>query len=64
MSILRHLTIKELCRFILHNQNPNFDYKEAAEELAKKTDTLQEIHIKKLQAQITELEHELLKYNP
>jgi len=64
MSILRHLTVKELCRVILLNQNPNFDYKEAAEQLAVKASTVQETHIKNLQAQITNLEHELLKYNP
>lgn len=64
MSKLRHLTIKELCRLILHNQNPEFDYREAAEQLALKAGPAQETFIKNLQTQITNLEHELLKYNP
>lgn len=60
MVILRHLTIKELCRLILHNQNPQFDYKEAAEQLALKAGQSHNDYVRSLNQRIGELEQELL----
>ena len=62
MVLFRHLTIRELCRLILHNQDPNFDYKEAAIQLAHKAGHGTDKYTKSLEARITELEQELLKY--